>query len=145
GPGNGGKMSVSIVSIQNIRLTQFEQPALWLEFELVTIFRLELKLAIDFQQIQAGAADGGGSVISHIQIECTVAPQISQGHGHGTKLSHQATISCFSKMPFAVVNEQSGPSADRVNQQIEISVPVHIGKNRAGRILSGAPHTRLIG
>src|SRR6266568_8427879 len=69
GPWYRHEMTFTVVQIQNIRLPQFEQPAPWRKFELVTIFRPKLEPAIDFQEIKAGAAHGGTAIVRDIKVQ----------------------------------------------------------------------------
>src|SRR5438128_664217 len=82
GPWYRREMTFTVVQIQNIRLPQFEQPARWRKFELVTIFSPKLEPAIDFQKIKAGASHGGTAIVRDIEVEGAISIHIPQRHGH---------------------------------------------------------------
>src|SRR5437016_8708692 len=87
GPWYRFEMAFTVVQIQNIRLPQFEQPALWCKFELVAIFRPKLEPAPDLQKIKAGASHGGTAIVCDIEVQRAVSIDIPQRHGHRPQFS----------------------------------------------------------
>ena len=83
-------------------------------------------------------ANGHPPVIGNVKVQGAIAINVGHCQGHTCSLGVQhARLRRFSKVPFAIVKEDVRAAADRIDNQIQVTVAVDISERCAGRIQSG--------
>src|SRR5690348_9972482 len=112
-------------------------------FEPVAIFGPNDAFAADVKDGEPGAANSAGAVIGHVKVQMPVPSEIAQSHGGAPKPPDQTGVNRLGEMAGAVIDETAGAHADAVDQQIEITVAINVGKHRSGRELVPAAYPGL--
>ncbi len=143
-PGGRSEVAATEIDIHEVALGEFEdvgepvRPAIGGK----AVRRRDDELAVG--HANAGA-DGGefvagddGAVIRDVEIEIGIAIEIAQSDGHGAEALHEAGLREFGEEAPAVVEEKARAAADGIDEQIEITIRINVGKGCAGGKLAGA-------
>ena len=86
------------------------------------------------------------AIIGDVQIQVAVPINVRQGHGRTGHGPAQAGLrSDLVKMRMAVIQKQPHSASHAADQQIEMSIPIHVGKDGPGRCLIGTSDSGTCG
>jgi hypothetical protein len=101
--------------------------------------------AVDQFDVELGIRpvfDFGRCVIGDVEIQGAVAIYVRQRHRSAAIFPEQSAVCRFGEMTLPVIEEEAGSSAERVDQQIQVSVSIDVRENCPGRILSRTSNAR---
>ena len=94
---------------------------------------------VRLSQLVAGVRlikDGGRAEVRHVEVQVTIAVHVGQGHrSRPTARTQPGHIGDLLKTTRTLIEPQAGASAQLIDQQVGVSVPIHIGKGRSRRIV----------
>jgi hypothetical protein len=142
-PGHGGEPAGAVVKVEEIAFTQFD------DFDLAvaghegeeTVFGGDHDAIADGAgfDVQTGraVAVGVGTIIGDVKVEVAVAVDIGEGEGGAAEAADESGVVELGEMSLAVIEEESGPTAQGIDQEVEVAVAIDIGKGGAGGGLVG--------
>ena len=80
------------------------------------------------------------AVVGDIEIQTAIAIDVAHRQRHASP-SGIETQRRFGEMPFAVIEKETRSTADRVDYQVQVAVPVKVGKRGSGRVQIRTSHT----
>ena len=113
------------------------------DFDALRVASADNRLAVDVRDIEGAAAaqDRGQTVIGDVKVQGSVAIHIGQSHRGAAQFGDQPRRGGdIGKMTVAVIQKAGIRPAHRCDQQIQIAVSIHVGKDRACGSLIRAGH-----
>ena len=139
-PVDVGEVAATVVEVEKIRLADFDHVAAH-DADAVGVPAGDHLLAIDraHRHRTARAQDGGLAVVGDVNVEVAVAVHVAHRDRRRADLPHldAGGLGAIRKPAGAVVDEERVRPAAGGDEQIEITVAVHVAERRAG-----ARHTR---
>jgi hypothetical protein len=86
-------------------------------------------------------AGAGGSVVANIKIQSAVSIDVSQSQRGGGEGAGQARLIVLGKMGVSVIQKESRSYSNAVDEQIEVSVAIHIRQGGPGGELATTIHS----
>jgi hypothetical protein len=81
----------------------------------------------------------GRPVVRHKQVQVPIAINVRQRHRHAAgSRGHPGFSGDLGETPLAVIEKDAEPVPQRGHQQVQVTIPVQIGKGRPGRVLARA-------
>ena len=158
GKGQRGEPPAAIVEVETIRFAVLDDFPAETQIETVGKVRSRGRPAVhldddraivdhlDFEPGGRAVANGGGTIVHHVEIQIAVAVDVRQGHRHaGGGAGHAAGFGDLPEPATAIVLENPGALPQGSHQQIQIAVAIEVGKCRARRVLSWTSQHGLIG
>ena len=128
-------MTAAIVAIKEICLAVFEHTAFGRVLQMIPILGANDAFVTDIQNSEASRSNSRCPIIRHIEIQIAIAVHIGQCHRGGAKLSDQPAVRGFGEFAFPIVKKEPRANTDAVDEQVEITIAIHICQNSASGIL----------
>src|SRR5439155_9839639 len=141
------ELSFAVVQIKNVWLAQFKHRSID-DPDALGVTSADYRLAVEVGNVEraATAQNRGRTVIGDVKVQRPIAINIGQRHGRAAQLGNQPRGGRgIRKMTVAVIQEAGIRPSHRGDQQIQITVSVYVGKDRARGSLIRAGHACFFG
>ena len=147
-PRGRNKTALSVVEKKHVFLPHFDHLSTGANLKAIGEIQCGYRAPIDRHHYRAGFGlpklvpgvglieHGGRAEVRHVEIQIPIAIHVGQGHrGRPSARAQPGRIGGFLKTALTVIEPQAGSSSQLIDQQVRISVSIHIGKGRTGRII----------